>query len=547
MYRAFQTHRIRRSYEADAVWEFSSDCYNGKITVPSCWETIPSMSNYKGDGIYTKKLTFGGNFRMIFQGAGHSTTVYCDGKQVAEHYGAYTSFHADMCCDYGQHEIKIVCNNTYNENTALHKYNDYYAYGGMIRPLIMEELAAAVIEYIHFTPMKKDDAWWGRVEVKITNKSDTVRQERLELALEDAVFLKEEIELMPNAEEIIIRELPFHNVTAYSLNHPVLYLISAVLYENGEAVDDLMDRVGFRTVEIRGKEILFNGEKLKILGFNRHEDYNSFGSSIPLQGMLRDLALMKEAGANAVRTSHYPNDELFLDLCDELGILVWEEGHARGLKEEHMAREQFLAQSVACAEEMVMQHFNHPSIFCWAILNESVTYTEHAFHCYQTIFDAIAGIDGSRPLTSAAMYYEHDRTFELQDMISVNIYPLWYDEETPESKINRVKESVKKLGSGDKPFLISEIGAGGIYGYRNDTESKWTEERQAEILSKQLEAVLKDEEIAGVFLWQFCDCRVDEKDWFDKRPRTMNNKGIVDEYRRKKLAYQVVRKMFQKG
>lgn len=91
--------------------------------------------------------------------------------------------------------------------------------------------------------------------------------------------------------------------------------------------------------------------------------------------------------------------------------------------------------------------------------------------------------------------------------------------------------------------MITEVGAGGIYGYRHPSHVKWTEEYQAEALEKQLDAILAHPDCTGVYIWQFCDIRISEE-WFSGRPRTMNNKGVVDEYRRPKLCYDVVKKMF---
>ena len=130
-------------------------------------------------------------------------------------------------------------------------------------------------------------------------------------------------------------------------------------------------------------------------------------------------------------------------------------------------------------------------------------------------------------------------------VVSYNIYPLWYHDTPPEEYIDDLYQWVQNETEGaGKPFLITETGAGGIYGYHNPYNSKWTEEYQAEALEKQLKAVLGHEDCTGVYIWQFCDVRVCEE-WFDKRPRTMNNKGVVDEYRRRKLAYDVVKRIFE--
>ena len=181
------------------------------------------------------------------------------------------------------------------------------------------------------------------------------------------------------------------------------------------------------------------------------------------------------------------------------------------------------------------------------MLNECVSDTEFGRGCYEELFQRISANDTTRPRTFASNKQFKDLCFDLVDIVSINLYPLWYDffkNATAEDVVQRLKDYTASTGNGDKPFIVSEIGAGGIYGYRTDSECKWSEERQAKILDKQLEVVLSDEDIAGVFIWQFSDVRVDES-WFGMRPRCENNKGIVDEYRRKKLAYEVVKRRFK--
>ena len=130
-------------------------------------------------------------------------------------------------------------------------------------------------------------------------------------------------------------------------------------------------------------------------------------------------------------------------------------------------------------------------------------------------------------------------------MISYNIYPQWYAKETVEKYLadqyDWVQESTPGAG---KPFLITEIGAGAIYGCRSPYKAKWSEEYQAEALEKQIRTVMAHPGCSGMYIWQFCDVRVTE-DWFSSRPRTMNNKGIVDEYRRRKLSYDVVKRLYE--
>ena len=549
MHRLFETHNIRKYNDLSGFWNFET-CDGGfcdKLAVPSCWEVLPKLSAYKGKGVYRKTLKFGGKSRLVFKGVSHTAKVFCDGKQICEHYNAYTPFYADVECEYGDHEIKIEVDNSYSESSALHVENDYYTYGGIIRPVLLEHLSDAVINYLHFTTKKKSDVWHAEIAIGIESKCNKDLHLKLQLKLDDEKFVEKDVFVAAKEMCVVKLEHEFEGVSVYSPESPNLYLVAAELYDGESAIDDLIERVGFREVSVEGKNLLLNGKKIRLLGFNRHEDYNSLGSSIPLQAMMRDLALIKETGANSIRTCHYPNDELFLDACDELGLLVWEEAHARGLDEAQMRNENFLPQSLNCIDEMIINHFNHPSIFCWGILNECVSDNEFGRGCYQQLYDRIASLDQSRPKTSASNKQYKDICFDLEEIVSINMYPGWYDffdGASVESVLTSLMEYVEKTGNGNKPFIVSEIGAGAIYGYRTDYECKWSEERQSSILDEQLSVALSKEDVTGIFIWQFSDVRVDES-WFSSRPRCENNKGIVDEYRRKKLAFETVKRHFK--
>jgi len=180
------------------------------------------------------------------------------------------------------------------------------------------------------------------------------------------------------AQAVVTGTFAFPSVSSWSYEAPNLYPLTLGVYAPGEdaPADDLTERVGFRTVALVGRALLVNGERVFLRGFNRHEDHPTFGVAIPVAQMVRDLQLKLAAGANAVRTSHYPNDERFLDLCDELGVYVWEENHARGLSLEQMQHPNFAAQCEACNREMVESHLNHPAIVIWGVLNECASHTE---------------------------------------------------------------------------------------------------------------------------------------------------------------------------
>lgn len=553
MIRAFDTHRVRKTQElSGSLWDFATLPREGepvrlKMPVPGCWQNEPETLAWRGRAKYEKKFAASGNVRLEFKGVSHTARVLVDGEMVKEHYNAYTPFSVVLKkLPAGEHMLEVLVDNSFGPDSALHVPNDYQTYGGITRPVALEELAGQYVSCMHFTPSLQDGKWYASVEASVENLEGVPFEGRLELLLDGREFASVPVRL--EAEEkamLTVPQTPWPDAEAWCPENPRLYLLSAVLYgEGGEAKDDLIDRVGFREVRTRGKDILLNGQKLQIRGFCRHEDHPQFGCSLPWAAMCRDLSLMRDLGANSVRTSHYPNDELFLDLCDETGMLVWEENHARGLSEEGMRNPNFERQCEDCIREMIGAHFNHPSIYIWGILNECASHTQYGRECYQKQLELIRSLDHTRPRSFASCQFKTDICFDLVDVVSYNIYPLWYHDTPVDVYLKDLYGWVQEeTGGSGKPFLITEVGAGAIYGYRTPEKVKWSEEYQAQALEKQLSAILSQEGCSGVYIWQFCDCRVCDS-WFHIRPRTMNNKGVVDEYRRPKLAYETVKKMF---
>ncbi len=545
MERGFVTHKVRKTTELNGLWEFEARGEYRKVSVPSCFETYPGFENYRGKAIYKKEFQAGGNLHFLFKGVSHTGVVYLDGEKIAEHYNAFTPFEALVPgVKEGVHELMIEADNSFNEESALHIPNDYFTYGGINRPVVVEEVGDYYIERLHVRPFMVENIWHGEVTVRL-RMVKPLTEVKLRLLIEQEEVLC--MDVATEGEEVCVlkKELIFPKVKTYELEDPNLYYISAQLEKGHVILDDLIERVGFREINVQGNRILFNGKPIKIKGFNRHEDHALYGCAIPYDAMDYDLRLMEDMGANAVRTCHYPNDECFLDLCDEKGILVWEEGHARGLSEEQMRHKNFRKQSLDCIREMIDNHYNHPCVFTWGILNECASETEYGREIYIEQFELIKCMDKSRPVTFASCKIESDICLDLVDIVSMNIYPLWYHDSPAEEYVNKVYDWVQTTEGAGKPYIVSEIGAGGIPGYHAYGNPKWSEERQAEILEAQIKAVFAHKETCGLFIWQFCDCRISEECFYG-RPRTMNNKGVVDEYRRKKMAYDTVKRLFRK-
>ena len=134
----------------------------------------------------------------------------------------------------------------------------------------------------------------------------------------------------------------------------------------------------------------------------------------------------------------------------------------------------------------------------------------------------------------------------MPDIVSFNMYSGWYQDVSVKERHEQEMEWIDSVAGGIKPVIVSEFGAAAMYGFRDRGRCKWSEERQADILRENLEVYAKDDRLTGTFIWQFADCKVTEEEWFPTRVRCHNNKGVVDEYRRPKEAYDVVKEYFPK-
>lgn len=589
MIRLFEQHRIRNIRELDGMWDFTMEGFpkQYRLPVPGCWEQHPDFLAHRGKGTYRKEIYLGqpGNLRLEFKGVSHTADVFLDGQQIAHHYNAFTPFSAVVKdVEKGTHQLTVQVDNTFGEHSALHIPNDYYTYGGITRPVSMELVPEVYIREVHFTPSCTDGIWSAKIEAALCNLSDSAVTVTLDSSLElwqgnaagqekkaendsagqgshitvcageDAKAGEQEgrslcaaAEIPANGEVVAVLTGTFRGVRPWTHETPNLYLLHTLLSVDGTPVDDLIDRVGFRTVEVKGTKILLNGRPVYLKGFNRHEDYAVDGCAVSLQHLVQDMDLMQDMNVNALRTCHYPNDERFLDLCDERGIMVWEENHARGLVLERMKNPNFERQCEDCIREMIENHYNHPSILIWGILNECASEEPEAREMYKKQYEQIRSLDSTRPTTSATCRHFRDICLDLPDIVSFNMYSGWYKDCPIDERNDQEIEWIQKSGGGDKPIIVSELGAAAIYGYRDRSRCKWSEERQADLIRDNLKVYMNDERITGVFIWQFADCRVTEEgEWFASRARCHNNKGVVDEYRRPKEAYDVVKELFAK-
>ncbi|MBR3764327.1 MAG: beta-glucuronidase [Clostridia bacterium] len=545
MYRLFSEHTLRPVVSLNGLWDMEINEKHYPMLIPGVWERIPELRSYRGMAEFTRTVSIdeAGMYLLRFGGVSHTATVYWDGEEVGRHYNAYTAFEVLLeNVAAGEHTLRVTVDNRYETGKPLHVPNDYYTYGGLNRPVELHRLSCARIRRMQFSCAQTGEgAYTAGVEVFLQALADCgAMQVHAAVAGGEAAA---DVPAMKKGTEVSVTlTMDVTGVKPWDIGRGNLYDLTATLLAGSSPIDDLVDRVGFRTLDWKGQRILLNGREIFVKGFNRHEDHGQFGSALSLDAMMDDLHLMLSTGANSVRTCHYPNDPRFLDLCDALGVLVWEENHARAID---IHPENFGEVCAIVNEEMVTQHYNHPSIWVWGILNECESETEFGREVYRRQLEQLRRLDPTRPTTFASCRFFTDVCMDLPDVCAFNIYPLWYHNEPADDYAKRIADFMDSAGAAGKPIIFSEFGAGGIAGYHDPFgRAKWSEERQADILDAQLRAIMGMERVSGAYIWQFADVRVAEE-WAYSRPKTMNNKGVFDQFRRPKLAYQKVMERFR--
>lgn len=562
MLRQFNQHQCRKIVDLTGKWDFvvASDRkdrgrlpanYTRSIYVPSAWEQLPGLEGYRGHGWLRRTIPAveGLAARLVFDGVSHTGTVFIDGRKRGWHYDAFSPWDVvTPGLKAGDHELVVEVDNTFGPHSALHIENDYYTYGGITRPVELQFVPEVYIDRLHATPSFSRGKWSLEVTVRLKNWSRKTLRRKVTVEVAGQTLALRAVTVQPRGTRVVTGKLEDLPVKPWDPKEPNLYDVNATLLERDLVVDDMIDRVGFRVVKVQGKKLLLNGRPLTLTGYNRHENHPQFGNALPVAAMITDLEIMKDLGCNFIRTSHYPNDRRFLDLCDEMGMLVWEESHARSPDFNHP---KFKEQITASTTEMIDWHRNHPSIIMWGCLNECNSDNAWGKKVYTHLIKLMKKLDPHRPVTFATNRGNRDICLALADIVSFNRYTGWYgrgiDNIEPDIKglLKWLHSDASKGGKG-KPVIMSEFGAGAIYGYRHPSRAKWTEQYQCDLLDEALRAYLGNPNIIGVAIWQFCDVRI-TFDWWRTRPRTMNNKGTVDEYRRPKLVYDVVKKHFHKA
>ena len=352
-------------------------CFNGRDSVD------PDARYYQGPGWYRTRLKVANPFPkgrtlLHFDGAGQKSQVFVGMKKVSEHIGGYDQWDVDITDEVakagenGELQLAVLCDNSRDAESIPSDLSDFNRYGGLYRHVSLVYVPAVSIERVHIEPTLTSE---GRASVKICARlyNPTALKDATELLVEvshpngkNIHTSTEKLGPWSGEKEIAAFEIPSPEL--WSPKTPALYLCNVTL-KSAQGEQKIAEKFGVRSVEwVEHGPFKLNGERLLLRGTHYHEDHAGVAAAVPDDVVRQTLQAMKDMGANFVRLGHYQQAPLVLDLCDELGLLAWEEiPWCRG----GLGGERYQKQAVDMQHAMIDQHYNHPSIILWGLGNEN--------------------------------------------------------------------------------------------------------------------------------------------------------------------------------
>lgn len=336
------------------------------------------------------------------------------------------------------------------------------------------------------------------------------------------------------------------DIQPWSPNHPKLYEIDIRLLCGNECIDQYPLSFGFRTVEIKGREFLLNGNPVTMRGVGRHEDIAVIGKGLSLPFLVKDFNLMEWLGVNSFRTTHYPYSEEQLQMADRRGIMIIGETAANtvsmnAVNQDPAMKGRLLELHKQHVTEMIKRDYNHPCIVAWSLGNECEMMNHESQGYMSEVVRHTRTLDVSRPISMVSVTVDdvHELDAHEFDFIAANIYPSWY---WAQGRLEVIRPWLTKYcdrlwEAYGKPILISEFGADALPGLHHQHALMWTEEYQVKMISEILDVADAHPACFGAHVWNFADYLVGQH----TGRVVLNWKGVFTRDRNPKMAAHFLR------
>ena len=457
-------------YTKDVAQSYRFD----KVTVPHCFSVDRRYESYTGTVWYRKpfkwKPVTGKRVILHFDAAYYKTSVWLNDQKVGEHEGGYTPFSFDIT-DFlkeGDNLLAVSVNNdtwqtgsipgAKDHNEVNNSFMGWTNYGGLVRPVYLTvepEVYAENIKIEAIPDLEKSTAIL-KTKFRIHNASKQIATPKTGYTVffkEKPVLLKwknKSITIQPGETGILESEttLTATQVKLWNLDDPNLYQLKAFT-----ETDTIAANFGIRKVEVKNAQLLLNGKSLRVAGGNRVVDYPGLGSMEPDWLIEKDFRLMKEAGMEFQRLTHYTPSEYFYELADKYGMLIISEAGNWQLTPNQMNNDSIRSKFRQQFKEMAERDWNHPSIIAYSVGNEYRSLEDAGKRWTKDMITYAREIDPTRLYTFATMFLNtlpkkpEDEASQYVDFVSTNTY----------GNHAKALDHIHSLYP-EKPILISEWG-----------------------------------------------------------------------------------------
>jgi len=512
------------------------------LIVPGDWNSQDDkLLYYEGTIWYRRKFDYtpkAANNRVFvhFGAANYEAHVYLNGKKLGSHVGGFTPFNFEITklLKPQNNSLVVKVDNKRKREGVPTLNTDWWNYGGLTRDVSIVEMPSVFVED-YLVQLKKGttDEIAGFVQLNGASKAETVKIEIPELKITTTVQSNES-----GKADFLVKT---KKINYWSPENPKLYDVT--ITANGTKITD---KIGFRTIETRGTDILLNGKSIFLRGICIHEE-NALrgGRAYSESDAVMLLNSAKELGCNYVRLAHYPHSEYMLRKADEMGILVWEENPVYWTIQ--WENPETLQNAKNQLTEVMTRDKNRASVIIWSMANETPV-SDARNNFLKELAAHARSMDNTRLLSAAlevhggkkpAEKVVEDFFADYVDIVNFNEYVGWYDG-MPE-KCDRTEWTIKY----NKPVMISEFGAGALQGNYGDVNTRFTEEHQADLYNRTLQMLSKIPQFRGVSPWILYDFR-SPKRVLPGIQDGWNRKGVYGQNGTKKKAFFVLRDFYLK-
>lgn len=501
--------------------------------LPCCWNTTaPEYLLYEGPMVFTRKFEYvsGINSERVFLkigAANYICRVFVNGNYAGMHRGGSTPAYFEIG-EYLKRDnrVLLVVDSTRRSTQVPTENTDWFNYGGVYRDIEIIRTPETYIKSFRLELIP--DGTYSRMKAAVS-LSDKVKA-RAEISVPE-LGICETIDVQNGVGEVIINAAP----ELWSPENPKLYEVHLSCLQ-----DRVSDKVGLREVRVKGREITLNGKPIFLRGISAHEESVKGGKALTDEERIENILLAKELGCNFMRVAHYPHSERMAMLADELGILLWEEVPVYwAIRFEREATYQDAENQLS---EMILRDYNRASVIIWSVGNENLD-SDARLKFMGGLADKAHELDKTRLVSAACLVNgEHnrieDRLAAYLDVIGLNEYCGWY---TPDFA---ALPALLENSNPDKPVIVSEFGADALAGHHGTVSDKGTEECQADVYEKQVEALGKIPYIKGMTPWILYDFRCPRRT--NSIQKYYNTKGLTTTDKTyKKPAFYVLQKFYR--